>query len=249
VAAALRCDLPEAGPGGALRVNVKLEIAGSLILRSGGHDPAEADAVHLHRLDVDGGGTPRRQPVIAGTSLAGVLRHRCLRIAKTLSGDKGDALVAGMFGELARASRVRVSEALIRGGRLLRHMRLRIDPWTGGALESFLFTEDAWYGGVVDVEIELAPPRRGERDSAGAERALLLLALRDLATGDLHVGGESSAGRGRFRPPPGGVFAETAGPVATLRLADGGHVEVSPRDAFAEDFHALHRVLGREEAR
>jgi CRISPR/Cas system CMR subunit Cmr4 (Cas7 group RAMP superfamily) len=255
VAAALGCSLPAATRGQALRVTVKLEVAGSLIIRSGGHDPADADSIHLHRLDVDGRGATRPpQPVIPGTSLAGVLRHCCLRIAQTLQREKGRGrkLVDGMFGERTRASRVRVPEAPVLGGKLLRHTRLRIDPWTGGALESFLFTEDAWYGGSVALTIELAPPREDERENeperAGAERALLLLALRDLATGDLSVGGESSAGRGRFRPPTGGVFAETEEPRARLQLSDDARVEVLPPTAFAEDFKSLHAVLGPKEA-
>jgi CRISPR/Cas system CSM-associated protein Csm3 (group 7 of RAMP superfamily) len=251
VAVALGCSLPGAAPGAARRIRVTLEVAGSLIIRSGGHAPAEADNVHLHRLDVDEGGTSTWRPVLPGTSLAGVLRHRCLRIAQTLerqgSEGGGAKLVARMFGELSRASRVRVPEVPVEGGRLLRHTRLRIDPWTGGALESFLFTEDAWYGGTVDLEIELQP-RHGE-GLMGAERALLLLALRDLATGDLCVGGESAAGRGRLRPPPGGEFATTTEPRATLRLMDDGSVDVDPPEAFAADFDALRAEFGAGGAR
>lgn len=245
VATALKCSLPDVGQDDVFRVHLTLEIAGSLLIRSGGHDPDEADAIHLHRIEQSEGDRATRRPVLTGTSLAGVLRHRCLRIAQTLEGkgDRAAKLVNGMFGELSRASRVQVPEAPVTGGKLLRHTRLRIDPWTGGALESFLFTEDAYYGGKVDLTIAL-------RRSDGAERALLLLALRDLATGDLSVGGESGVGRGRLRPPEGNVFAQTTGPAARpnarLTLLEDGRVEVSPPDAFATDFQALRGKLGSE---
>lgn len=248
-------ELPSSVPGRETKICLKLAIDGSIIVRSGGVKPGGADQVQQEQMTVGRGGA---EPmfVIPGTSLAGALRHRCLRIANTIAeGEASPSLVEWMFGpsELAgrreqrrdrrtraRASRLRVPEAPICGGRLLRHTRVRIDPWTGGAAEHLLFTEDALYEGSVDITLELD---EGDATRARAARALLLLALRDLARGDLAVGGEGGVGRGRLKPAgEGGCFAEliTAERRVTLVLEGDGAVRVTPEGALDRDFDELH---------
>lgn len=171
---------------------------GSLLVRAA--PQAGSDAGHLHALDTSG----ERMPVLPGTSLAGVLRHRALRIANTLSpvGD-GGLLVAAMFGSGPQASeerqpgasRVWVRETKITGARSLVQSRVKIDRFTGGAYPTALFSQEPLFGGPdsrVRVQATLRNPRR-------REVGLLLLLLKDLWTGDLPVGGENSVGRGRLR--------------------------------------------------
>ncbi|MGH8574171.1 MAG: hypothetical protein ACREX8_16580, partial [Gammaproteobacteria bacterium] len=144
--------------------------------------------------------------------------------------------------ERAWCSRVDVREVPIRAGRSLRHTRVRIDPWTGGAVESLLFTEDAYYGGHATIEVRLreGPP---EQERIGPARALLLLALRDLASGDLSLGAEGGVGRGTWRPIDGKPFAAVTAPRTELYLETDGVVRCEPPDAFDADFAALHREL------
>lgn len=142
----------------------------------------------------------------------------------------------------AWASRVAIKEARILGGHVLRHTRVRIDPWTGGAVEGLLFTEDAHYGGSVAIEISLQETDPEETHGAPA-RALLLLAARDLACGDLSVGGEGGVGRGRLHPIEGRPFATVSEPPVDLYLEPDGTVRCEPPDAFEQDFAALHRHL------
>lgn len=233
------------------RITLALVLPGSILVGSEGHDPAEPDRSYLTRLSRSDNRVIT-EPVLPATSLAGVLRHRCLRIAKTLAGRKNAnarQLVEELFGpektgknERAWASRVAIREARILNGRALRHTRVRIDPWTGGALESFLFTEDAWYGGEVQIEIKL----REAHDTAlvgPASRALLLLALRDLVCGSLSVGAESGVGRGRLGPVPGRPFATVSEPSVKLYLEADGSVGCDSPDAFESDFEALHCYL------
>jgi CRISPR/Cas system CSM-associated protein Csm3 (group 7 of RAMP superfamily) len=234
-------------------VALRLRVNGSLLVRSGGHEAGEPDMVHLRRLELGDGG-PRYVAVLPGTSLAGVLRHRCALIARTLAPEESPAarqLIEEMFGSVekararkshGRASRVIVSEARLSGGRVLRHTRVSIDPWTGGAREGLLFTADAAYGGELALEVRLREPRP-------AERALLLLALRDLAAGELPVGGEGGTGRGRLRAPDDGVFATLSAPdqpPIELRIDEEGRV--SPAERFAEDMAALMSYLREEVA-
>lgn len=242
--------LPAVAAPAAFEVRLDLMQEGSLLVGSEGQSPEEPDRSHLRRLH-QGAGDPL-EPVLPATSLAGVLRHRCLRIAQTLADQregKPCELVEWMFGPAeirkdgpAWASRVGIKEARILGGRSLRHTRVRIDPWTGGAVEGLLFTEDAHYGGRVAIDISLRETDPEETHGAPA-RALLLLALRDLASGDLSVGGEGGVGRGRWRPMEGRPFATVAEPPVELYLEPDGTVRCEPPDVFEQDFAALQRHL------
>lgn len=167
----------------------------------------QPDVIHLR----DGQG----RPVIAGTSLAGALRSRALRILQTLglSQEAPDSLLNRLFGkdmlrhsENPTASRLLVAEATISDGRPLIQQRVAIDRFTGGAADTALFREAPQVGGAVDLRLTIRKP-------APAEIGLLLLLLKDLWTGDLHLGGTGSIGRGRLR----GSAA-----VITLRNRGGG---------------------------
>jgi hypothetical protein len=126
-----------------------------------------------------------------------------------------------------------VWEVPIRGGRTLRHSRVRLDPWTGGAADTALFTQDVHYGGEVELKVSAQNPEP-------AERALLLLALRDLAEGEVRVGGQVGAGRGRLAPVAEGEFGKVraTGKEAALHF-ESGRVRLEPVGQFAEDFRAL----------
>lgn len=227
LAAALQVPLPAPTNGSWRRISLQLQIVGSLLIRSPSNGPA--DHGHLHAIN---GG-----PVLSGTSLAGALRARCLRIVRTL--EVGDDLVEGLFGPRTirsgggRASRLRVEETSIQGGQTLRHSRVRIDPWTGGAAEHLLFTEEPWFGGSVQPVLWWQPPEEPQREQA--ERALLLLVLRDLASGALGLGGETSIGRGLFSPAgPDGRFGAFEN--VPLVLREGG---LQGAATWAPDLKAL----------
>lgn len=232
-------------------VTLNLKLAGSLLVGSEGYDPDQPDRNHLQRLRWQDGASTL-ESVLPATSLGGVLRHRCRRIALTLAGQAGKELADGLVGEMfgpakisgnqkAWASRVTVREVSITGGQPLRHTRVRIDPWTGGAVESLLFTEDAQYGGEVKLELRL---QASDEDWAEPARALLLLALRDLAAGELTVGAESGVGRGQLKPLPNQPFAIVTEPSVKLYLQDDGTVRCEPATAFQAEFSALRRYLG-----
>lgn len=189
------------------KLDAEFRLDDSLLIRSGA-GPEEGplpDAIHLHSRQVGAKPGDPREPVLPGTSLAGALRHRALRIAKTLAGEGGKArqLVEGMFGperkdqddEVSlKASRVIIEETPISGGNLLVQNRIRIDRFTGGAYEGALFNEAPIFKGAdsrVRLELTLRDPKEHEI-------GLLLLLLKDLWTADLPVGGESSVGRGRL---------------------------------------------------
>lgn len=203
-------------------LSATFDLDGSLLVRSGvGQSDQGADIVHLHRSHY-GQEESKAKPILPGTSLAGVLRARARRIVNTLTRNKHQSalLINDMFGygpedvqdeekkKTHRASRLVVHEAVVEGVRTLVQTRIRIDRFTGGAMDNFLFTEApvfATEGNNLELKLILHEPKR-------YEIGLLLLLLKDLWASDLPVGGQSSVGRGRLR-----------GRSANLRHTQNGH--------------------------
>lgn len=209
-------------------------IDGTLLIRSGfGETGNSPDTVHI-RSTRDG----KSVPIIPGTTLAGVLRQRALKIARTVSGDllakkdgqliirkiadkevvlkKADVFVEEMFGPAVierkdskntKASRVSIKETEIKKDSTtsLVITRVKIDRFTGGAYEAALFSEQPEIGKPDTQSVTLDLTLRSPKE---AELGLLLLLLKDLWTGDLPIGGESSVGRGRLK----GLDATLAAP-------------------------------------
>lgn len=147
----------------------------------------------------------KEELIISGTSLAGALRARARRICNTLGKDGGQ-ITAGLFGNSpeaprggkaprATASRVWVKEIVLSHPQKPLEMvqsRVSIDRFTGGALESRLFSEQPVFGDPetrITMRIEIEKAQK-------SEVGLLLLLLKDLWISDLPLGGESSIGRG-----------------------------------------------------
>lgn len=210
-----RSELALADARRRVRLLANFAVESSLLIRASlsEADKDAPDMAHLHSWR-DG----KYLPIIAGTSWAGVLRHRATKIARTLAGPQRDAkvndLVDQLFGPAeitkgdrnARASRLSVRESTIEGGRELVQTRVRIDRFTGGALDAALFDQQPLFGageaGVqLTIEIRSPAPEKitDQPDVPQHEVGLLLLLLKDLWTGDLRVGGEASVGRGVLR--------------------------------------------------
>jgi CRISPR/Cas system CSM-associated protein Csm3 (group 7 of RAMP superfamily) len=176
-------------------LNATFALDGSLLIRA--DTESGADVGHL-RSERPGKG---RVPVLPGTSLAGVLRHRALRIANTLAIDdvRGPQLIDKLFGSSQKgaltASRITVQETVVENVRPLIQTRVKIDRFTGGAYPTALFSEEPVFGGP-DSRVQVNLILRNPEDY---EVGLLLLLLKDLWTSDLPVGGERSVGRGRLQ--------------------------------------------------
>ncbi|MFN6540721.1 MAG: RAMP superfamily CRISPR-associated protein [Nostoc sp. EkiNYC01] len=180
-----------------LTIEATFTLASPILIRSGQASSDKApDVVHL-KSRRDG----ELQPVLSGTSLAGVLRHRAERIVNTLH--KNTSIIDEIFGvdfskdktKKAKASRLIVHESVIKETNDLVQNRIAIDRFTGGALHGALFNEQPIFGSdktELKLELELRQPK-------SHEIGLLLLLIKDLWTGDLPVGGTSSIGRGRLQ--------------------------------------------------
>ncbi|MGM3309669.1 RAMP superfamily CRISPR-associated protein [Anabaena sp. WFMT] len=189
-----------------LTIHSTFTLASPLLIRSGQASSDKApDVVHLKSRR-----NGEFQPVLSGTSLAGVLRHRAERIVNTLQ--KNTSIIDEIFGvdfskdktKKAKVSRLIVHESVIKKSNDLVQNRIAIDRFTGGALHGALFNEQPIFGSdktELKLELELRQPKPHEI-------GLLLLLIKDLWTGDLPVGGTSSIGRGRLQ-----------GKTATITLA------------------------------
>lgn len=176
-------------------------IDGSLLIRSTSAHPDDPDMVHLRskRLLQDG---QKQVPVLSGTSLAGALRGQALQIANTLGKD-GRKVTNELFGYRhydekdktpPTASRIWVDEAVIKDPLELVQTRLKVDRFTSGPYPGALFSQQPVFctpETSVEINLRISTP-------TDAEVGLLLLLLKDLWTGELPIGGESSVGRGRL---------------------------------------------------
>jgi CRISPR/Cas system CSM-associated protein Csm3 (group 7 of RAMP superfamily) len=226
-------------------LDAQFTLDGSLLIRSGGGtDDIGPDMVHLRSWQV---GQDKPVPILSGTSLAGALRARALKIANTIGRENAAELVNGMFGPeikpgvKPRASRIFVEEHVIDGGEAtLVQSRVSIDRFTGGARDMALFNEQPLWGKAqIKIKLRLIDPR-------DAEIGLLLLVLKDLWTGDLPLGGESSVGRGRLRGLSATITRQTTWEIT----ANGDKLTVSDEQAAAMEqcVKALHRRLTGQEA-
>lgn len=217
-------DNPRLSTAQAFTVEARFSLDSSLLIRSATGQGDAPDMVHL-RSRRPGATGQVDQPILSGTSLAGAIRSRALRIANTvLTRERGAKLVEGMFGrgpaddkqagddgsnekKQPIGSRVVVHETDIEARPEMTKLvqnRVKIDRFTGGAYPQALFSEQPVFGTrdcptYVIVKVALRQPYDLADDKFKAEVGLLLLVLKDLWTGDLPLGGEASVGRGRLQ--------------------------------------------------
>jgi CRISPR/Cas system CSM-associated protein Csm3 (group 7 of RAMP superfamily) len=168
-----------------LKIHFDLEVDGTLLIRSPGRNATDADAIHL---------TEQGKAILSGTSIAGAIRSHANRLLRTI---EKDTMLEGLFGPMpkeverqgSRASRVLITESIITGGSSYRQSRVKIDRFTGGAIDTALFDEQPSIGGKVSFDVILINPN-------DSEIGLLLLVARDLSCGFLPLGGGASIGRG-----------------------------------------------------
>lgn len=164
----------------------------------------DADQRHFHS---------NGKAIIPGSSLKGVLRHRAQMILKTMDMDYSkyiDELFGQVYepenGQEAKAikGRISVSEGIIDNEKESLQTRIRVDHFTGGAIDHALFAEKPiWNSGSSSVTFHLRVLNTNTDDTIHKlvlqDAALILQVLKDLWNGDLTVGGEAGIGRGILR--------------------------------------------------
>ena len=220
VAAWLSQEVPEAGKAGrllqdksswrtsnlGLTVEAEFALQSSLIVRDYGSGTKTEKGKKVVFSLKSGG-----DYVIPGTSIKGVLRHQAAYILDLL-GDRKDMLESLMGTAEAKSktketegrikSRFYVDEAYIVSGKKgavaeAEVTRNRIDRFTGGTIESALFTEmPLWQ---KDERIPTVRLRFSVREADEKEAGLALFLLKDLWQGKVALGGEAGVGRGTLK--------------------------------------------------
>lgn len=240
--------------GRALHLKATFNLLGSILIRAAGEEGDGPDMVHLRSYRPGNG----RVPILSATSLAGALRGRALRIANTLG--KNPAIIDDMFGQQIEiavdkptGSRLLVREATIDNGIADRvQSRVKIDRFTGGAYPQALFSQQpVWAKALAPTQVTIHLELRQYGDAAAefeAQAGLLLLLLKDLWTGDLALGGESSVGRGRLQGET--VTIEADGQTWTItRQGEDGQLQFAGDDPklLEEKYLATFKTAYREE--
>lgn len=186
----------------------------------------------------------RKDFVIPGTSLKGILRHRAEYIFAKLGLDPKtlDGLMGSSTTDKKIKSRFIVAESYIAPENFseVEHCRNKIDRFTGGVIQGMLFATKPAYQKNLEPTFKL---HFEIRNAVAAEAGLALFLLRDLWLGRVALGGEKSVGRGTVS----GVSAEIKFKGETYKLDANGKVicgEKSELESFAA---ALKNFAGGDE--
>lgn len=151
------------------------------------------------------------QAIIPGSSWAGAFRSHIAKIVKELgqleSWNEAQKKLNLFFGtwtdtneknQNLTASRIIFEETMVEGGHGLPTARIAIDRFTGGTVQGALYEEVPWTGGNLCLRIRWKKSDEKQFDKVIC--GMLLWAIKDLQSGFLAVGGETSVGRGIFEP-------------------------------------------------
>lgn len=135
------------------------------------------------------------EPVIPGTTWAGAFLHqmRILGMPQNELEDLFGYVHTDRSGKKTKSS-IRFSESRIRRSKKKKLSRNAIDRFSGGTVDSALFTEETRYSGETELKITIT--NAAKINSNGM--CFLAAAITDLHYGYLAVGGETSIGRGLF---------------------------------------------------
>ena len=184
----------------------------------------------------------REDFVIPGTSLKGVLRHRAEYIFAKLDLDTKnlEGLMGNSTPEKKIKSRFIVAESYIMPENFseIKHMRNKIDRFTGGVIQGMLFATKPAYqkirgAATFRLHFEI-------RDAKDAEAGLAIFLLRDLWLGRVAIGGEKSVGRGTVS----GISAEINFKGETYKLGANGQVIAGDKSKLEGFAAALKKFAG-----
>ena len=202
----------------------------------------------------------RKDYLIPGRSIKGVLRKRAVHILRCICGDALGAtavgrerfmnLMMGMSsgGDEKQKSRLSVAEMYLSKEDFIAaaQPRVRIDRFVGGHMDSVLFSDaPIWQKESDRAALHLAIELRMAKDAADgetdvrAEIGLLLLLLKDLWHGNVAIGGGKAVGRGRLI----GKAATLDIDGARYQLDSNGKLIAGDAAQLEEYIAALHQAM------
>ncbi len=187
-------DEPKAMHDFEMKINLKLR--NSLIVKSYPGSPEMPDAVNI---------TSNGKNLLPGTSIKGALRARMERILNTIGTDS-KKIINDLFGIVdtndkkskPKKGRIMIEEVILPAFIAELQTRIKIDRFTGGTINGALFDSMPLFDTNLDMKANNVVITLKVKKCSDYEAGLLLLACKDLWTGDLAIGGEKSIGRGVF---------------------------------------------------
>lgn len=171
-----------------ITVKAGFNIKNSIMIRTYSTDIDDVDYEHIKS---------NNNPIIPGTTWSGIILSQAKLLLKELGKDSN--WLDEIFGYVdkenkeASASIVKIEESVIYNSKPLTQSRVKIDRFSGGAVNSALFNEKPEYKGQVQLIIKI---NKDESVDYQAFIGLLILVLKDISNGILPVGGETAIGRG-----------------------------------------------------
>ena len=168
----------------------------------------------------------KKEYIIPGSSLKGALRFQMERIAGYL---KNNSIIEEIFGSEENASdkSKKVGNLFVKdivvgkiedNDKVDLEYRIHIDKFTGGVIKKSLFSERNIFG---ELQIDM---RINHTHNPEATLGLLVLALRDLAIGQMNLGSGYSVGKGIIDVKEIEIFKSAAGKKAVLTFGDNSFI-------------------------
>jgi len=184
-----QCDKPDIYPPQPSVICAVLNLKGTLLIRDDYSTIGDENAAQI---------TSNNLPVIYGTSLVGAIKSGVAKLLK-LKHPNCKNYLNDIFGCLDDSvkppqhhpSKVRVDASYFAKDKRHSVTRVKIDRWTGGAVDRALFTTCPQFKGGVTFTAHYP----NGRDDI---KQLLLLALQAIDLGIITIGGETAIGRGVF---------------------------------------------------
>lgn len=175
-------------------LRVLLSQRGGLSIRTYNTEKGLEDYEHIHSAGV---------PVIPGTSWNGLIRHNFSKYIQELKLPLDINHIFGMAGDVDKEkikSKVYIYESVIGNSVQITQTRIRVNPFTGGTVNSALYKEKSCYNGKTELKIMIDKEIENEEHENCIDLLLDLfrIFINDLNYGFIALGGETSIGRGLF---------------------------------------------------
>lgn len=174
-----------------ISIDVSFDVKSSLIIRRYSKNIDDVDYEHIQS---------NNKSIIPGTTWAGAIKNHIKNLIISDYEDNSKLInqIEIAFGYISKdkksySSLVKIGESVINENKLFTQRRVKIDRFTGGAVQSALYNEKPSYFGKLDLKIEVVKNDEIDEDIL---IALIIIAIKDISNGILPIGGETSIGRG-----------------------------------------------------
>ncbi|HRX43442.1 MAG TPA: RAMP superfamily CRISPR-associated protein [Clostridia bacterium] len=182
-------DIKSAGTtGDFIRIILKAHTRGTLLIKGQNlYETSSDDSTHIR----DSAG----RLLIPGSSLKGVLRNHAAKVLEEIGRTDLLTTIFGSNRDLEERQKglMEFSDSIIENVSTHSHKRIHIDKFTSGVMNGALFSQEQVNG---ETKLVCSFGKTGDSHTDNSIIGLLLLLARDLAFGEITLGGSTSIGYG-----------------------------------------------------